>query len=192
MKRLVVFSSLLAALLACPPAPAQQWCPPYPCAAPAADPCPAPCPGGGLLPPFAVELLGGQASGVRGQVPVLPGDQVAVVAEGFYGYLFHDLGSSQALGAGGRVVWQADSVDCLNSFLVGPGVDVYFQLNHDALILLAPSLDVAWMHRLTPGIGLEVGLDAGLGIGMAGRTKDGRDGLGKVTTLISGYVGLRF
>jgi hypothetical protein len=144
------------------------------------------------LPPFAVELLGGQVSGVRGQVPLFQDEYEALVVEGFYGHLFHGLGPSQALGAGGRAIWRAETFDCWNPVLVGPGVDVYFQLNHNGLILLAPSVDLAWMHALAPGVGFEVGLDAGLGIGVAGRTNNGNSALGDLTPLISGYIGLRF
>jgi hypothetical protein len=159
--------------------------------APAVAPCLAPGPYD-PLPPFAVELLGGQASGVRGQAPLFRDDCEALVVEGFYGYLSHSLGSSQALGAGGRVIWRAETLDCWGSILIGPGVDVFFQLDHNGLILLTPSLDLAWMYTLAPGIGFEVGLDAGLGIGVAGRTKSGNSGLGDLTPLISGYIGLRF
>jgi hypothetical protein len=188
-RSLGLFVLTVLALLPCSGARAQPWCcPADPCAAPPLPAAPLPY---GPLPPFAVELLGGQASGVRLQVPVIPGDSGAVVAEGFYGHLDHDLGSSWALGAGGRFIW-SEPLDNWNSILIGPGVGVYFHLEDRHLILLTPSLDVAWMHTLTPGIALELGVEAGLGVGVAGRTKSGEDALGKVTPLISGYVGLRF
>src|SRR5262249_33367271 len=181
MGRLVGPLAVLLSLLPCPAAWAQQCCPAAPCLlaplspAPAAPSYLAPAPYDSL-PPLALERLGGQTSGVRGQVPLFRDDFEALVVEGFYGHLFHDLGSSQALGAGGRIIWRAETLDCWNSILIGPGVDVFFQLNHHALILLTPSLDLAWMYEMAPGLGFEVGLDAGLGIGVSGRTKDGHSG----------------
>jgi hypothetical protein len=185
------FALVLAALLLCPAARAQPWCCPDPCAPPPAPVVPAARSPFEPLPPFAVELLGGQASGVRLQVPVIPGENGVVVAEGFYGYLDHDLGKSWALGAGGRFLWR-EPIDCWNSVLLGTGVDVYFHLDGGKPIVLTPSVNLAWMHSLTPGTALEVGVEGGVGIGVAGDTDDGESALGKVTPIISGYIGLRF
>ncbi|MGL4553494.1 MAG: hypothetical protein ACRC33_20195 [Gemmataceae bacterium] len=178
----------LAALLLCPAARAQPCCPPDPWAAP---PAPAARPAFDPLPPFAVELLGGQASGVRLQVPVIPGENGAVVAEGFYGYLDHDLASSWALGAGGRFLWR-EPVDGWNSVVLGAGVGVYFHLDDGEPVVLTPSLNLGLMHAITAGTAFEVGVEGGLGIGVAGRTGEGEDALGEVTPIISGYIGLRF
>jgi hypothetical protein len=159
---------------------------------PGAIPCCPPRSACDREPWFAVELLLGQETGVRGQFAAYRDDQEAVVLEGFYGVLFHDLGSSQALGAGGRYLLQSGWPDCVDSLVFGPGLDVFFQLNHNGLVLLAPSVDLAWMHNLGGGLEWEIGLDAGLGIGVAGRTSKGHSAAGDVTPLISLYTGLRF
>jgi hypothetical protein len=194
MRRCSGPAAVLLAVLCCAPAQAQEPAP-YAYAGYQTAPC-APCwPSGSAQdrePPFAVELMLGQESGVRAQVALLRDAAGSLVAEGFYGALFHDLGSSQALGAGARYLIPVGGSWCGDSFYVGPGVDVFFQLNHDALILLTPSVDVAWQHELGVGLEFEVGLDAGLGVGVAGRTKSGHSGAGELTTLISGYLGLRF
>ena len=141
---------------------------------------------------FAIELMLGQETGVRGQVTLFGNPHEALVLEGFYGVLFHDLGSAQALGTGARYLVQSARFDCVNSFQFGPGLDVFFQLNHNGLILLAPSIDLAWLVNLGGGLEWEIGVDAGLGIGVAGHTHHGNTAAGDLTPLISVYTGLRF
>jgi hypothetical protein len=141
---------------------------------------------------FAIELMLGQETGVRGQFAVYRGNQEALVVEGFFGGLFHHLGSSEALGVGGRYLVQSGWSDGVNSILLGPGLDIFFQTNHNGLILLAPSVDLAWLYRLGPNLEWEIGLDAGLGVGVGGHTNHGNSAAGDVTPLISVYTGLRF
>jgi hypothetical protein len=134
----------------------------------------------------------GQELGVRGQVAVYSDSRQAVVVEGFYGGLYTDIGSSQALGAGGRWLLRGDSLLAGDSLLFGPGVDVFFGLNHNSLILLTPSLDLAWMFKLGPCLEAEIGVDAGLGVGVSGHTDHGHSAVGDFTPVISLYAGLRF
>jgi hypothetical protein len=162
-----------------------------PCVCPA-PPCCSPAAACDREPLFAIQLMLGQVTGVRGQFAVYGDNRETLVVEGFYGELFHNLGDSQALAAGARYLYRFSWPDCVNALHIGPGVDVFFQLNHNELILLTPSLDVAWLSRLSEGIEWEIGLEAGLGIGVAGHTKHGNSGTGEVTPLISFYTGLRF
>jgi hypothetical protein len=143
------------------------------------------------VPLFAVDLMLGQELGVRGQVVPYADRYGALVVEGFYGGLFTDIGSSQALGAGGRWLW-SDWLDACDSLVFSPGVDVFFGLNHRALILLTPSVDLGWMLKLGPSLEWEIGLEAGLGIGVSGYTDHGHSAVGDFTPLISLYTGLRF
>jgi hypothetical protein len=143
------------------------------------------------VPPFAVELMLGQELGFRGQVVPYADRDGALVVEGFYGALFTDVGSSQALGAGGRWLW-SDWLGTCDALVLGPGVDVFFGLNHRALILLTPSVDVGWMVRMGPSLDWEIGLEVGLGIGVSGHTDHGHSAVGDFTQLISLYTGLRF
>jgi hypothetical protein len=139
---------------------------------------------------FALQAMFGQESGLRGQVPLLGDRHSALVVEGFVGWLFNDLRSSGALGAGARYLIQTDWSDAYNSIRLGPGVDVFFQ-DH-GLILLTPSIDLSWGYRLTPGLEWEVGLDVGLGIGMNGHTRHDNSALGDLVPLVSVFTGLRF
>ena len=134
----------------------------------------------------------GQELGVRVQVPVYADRSEAFVAEAFYGGLFTDIGSSSALGAGGRWLLWSNGLGMRDSLVIGPGVDVFFGLNHNALILLTPSVDLGWMLRLGPSLGWEVGLEVGLGIGLSGHTDHGHSAVGDFSQLISLYTGLRF
>lgn len=200
-------SVLLAALLSCRAVQAQQpllaaacestslQMPPCVCPPPAATgPLPycAPPPPLDRDLPFAVDLMLGQELGIRGQVPIYADNLGAFVAEGFYGELFTDVGSSQALGAGGRWLLWCNGLCTGDSLVFGPGVDVFFGLNHRALVLLTPSIDLGWMLRLGPSLGWEIGVDVGLGIGLSGHTDHGHSAVGDFTQLISLYTGLRF
>jgi hypothetical protein len=197
--------ALLAVLLAGRAGQAQQPLELAPCVSTSlqapASPCPPPvepvpcCPqrvSRDSEPLFAVELLLGQETGVRGQFALFRDSREAVVIEGFYGVLFHDLGSTDALGAGARWLFWTGWPDNCSSVVFGPGADVFFQLDHNGLILLTPSIDLAWVFNLGGGLELEFGLDAGLGIGVAGHTNHGHSAVGDVTPLISVYAGLRF
>ncbi len=197
---------LLAVLLSCRVVQAQQspfaapceWtslqappcvCPPPAAAAPA--PYCTPTPAFDRVPWFAVELMLGQELGVRGQVVPFADRYGALVVEGFYGGLFTDIGSSQALGAGGRWLW-SDWLDGCDALVFSPGVDVFFGLNNRALVLLTPSVDLGWMLKLGPCLVGEIGLEVGLGIGVSGHTDHGHSAIGDFTQLISLYTGLRF
>jgi hypothetical protein len=199
-------SVIVTALLSCRAVHAQQpplaapceWtalqtppcvCPPPTVPGPA--PYCTPTPAVDREPLFAVDLMLGQELGVRGQVVPYSDRYGSLVIEGFYGELFTDIGSSQALGAGGRWLWN-NWLDPSDSLFFGPGVDVFFGLNHRALVLLTPSVDLGWMLKLGPSLAWEIGLDAGLGIGVSGHTNHGHSAVGDFTPLISLYTGLRF
>jgi hypothetical protein len=144
------------------------------------------------IPPFAVELMLGQQLGVRGQFAVYSDSREAVVVEGYYGWLYTDIGSSQAVGAGARWLLRGDALWVADSIIFGPGVDVFYGLNHNSLILLTPSLDLAWVFKLGPSLEAEIGLEAGLGVGLSGHTDHGHSAVGEFTPVISLYTGLRF
>jgi hypothetical protein len=143
-------------------------------------------------PLFGVSLMLGQELGMRGQVSVTPNMRDAVVVEGFAGWLFHDLGDSSALGVGGRYLMRSSLLDRGNALQFGPGLDVFFQLNNNRLVLLAPSIDISWLQKLRGNVEWEVGLEAGFGVGVSGHTSNGHSGVGEVTPLISVFTGLRF
>jgi hypothetical protein len=205
------YSALIAALLASlalhgaaraqepyPAAPgASTSLQPPACDCPPLRPMPAlpycqPAPVNDRTPPFAAQLMLGQETGIRGQVSVTPNMRDALVVEGFAGWLFHDLGDSSALGVGGRYLMRTDWLGGGNSLQFGPGLDVFFQLNNNRLILLAPSVDISWLQRLNGNLEWEVGLEAGIGIGVSGHKSDGHSGVGEVIPLISVFTGLRF
>jgi hypothetical protein len=196
---------LVGALLWGQAAHAQQPLPVAPCASVSlqAPPCVCPAPDtaapyypqrapASTEPLFAVDLMLGQVTGVRGQYAAYRDSREALVVEGFYGVLFHNLGSTQALGAGARYLFFSDWPELFGSVAVGPGADVFFQLNHNALILLTPSIDLAYIHPLGGGLEFEVGVEAGLGIGISGHTKHGHSAVGDLAPLFSVYTGLRF
>jgi hypothetical protein len=59
------------------------------------------------------------------------------------------------------------------------------------LTLLNPLVELSWLHGFGDRCGWEIGLNAGAGIAVSGRTR--RDsGAGSVTSLISFFTGFRF
>ncbi len=202
-------SVLVAAFLCCRTAVGQQPALAAPCESTSFQPAPCPCvcpppaapPPGPYCappvaldrePPLALQLMLGQELGVRAQVALFAGVREAVVVEGFYGGLYTDVGSSTALGAGGRWLLWNHFLGPNDAIVFGPGVDVFFGLNHRSLILLTPSVDVGWAFKLAPRLEWETGLDIGLGIGVSGQTDHGHSAVGDITPLISLYTGLRF
>jgi hypothetical protein len=170
---------------------------PPPCDCPPLRPMPAlpycqPAPANDRTPPFAVQLLLGQESGIRGQVSVTPNMRDALVIEGFAGWLFHDAGDSSALGVGTRYLIRTDWLGGGNSLQFGPGADVFFQLNNNRLVLLAGSVDVSYLQKLNANLEWELGLEAGVAVGVSGHTNSGKSGVGEVIPLISVFTGLRF
>jgi hypothetical protein len=166
----------------CPP-PAAPVLPAY------TPPPPATC---APLPLFALQAMLGQELGIRGQLAVDVGQNEAIVAEGFYGWLYNHLGSAEAFAAGSRFLIRNPWPDCIDGIVLGPGIDVFFLVNHNEMILLTPSLDVGYLHNLGGRLEAEIGLDVGLAIGVSGHTKSGNSAAGEVTTLVSFYVGIRF
>jgi hypothetical protein len=199
---------LVASLAWAGSARAQQQPPADPCAAvcPPAPPCvcpppapyvyapvpPPPPPARPSEEPFALDLIGGQQTGLRGQVALFRTNAEAFVVEGFVGELFTNIRSSFALGAGARYLFQTPLFDGVDAVLYGPGLNVYFLTDNNGPVLLTPSFDVSYLYQIDRRLQLEVGLDAGLGIGVSGRTKNNNSAAGDVTTLISVYAGIRF
>jgi hypothetical protein len=117
------------------------------------------------------------------------------LVEGFYGEMLSKFGASETVGAGVR--WMLTSGGAINSVTYGPGVDVLFHLDSGKAVILAPTVDVAWRHKIGERAAFVFGINAGVGIGMSG--KRGNDDLfftgpvvGRLTPLISLYTGFRF
>jgi hypothetical protein len=69
---------------------------------------------------------------------------------------------------------------------------VFFQLNNNRLVLLAGSVDVSYLQKLNASLEWELGLEAGVAVGVSGHTSSGKSGVGEVIPLISVFTGLRF
>lgn len=179
-----------------PPAPAilpsPRELPPTPAAALAEHPllaagCPCDCGDGGTM--FDIDLMLGMLMGVRGQAAVYRNRYQAFVVEGFYGALLDRLETSEGAGAGGRYYFRrTDRAGC-NSILVGPGVGAYCHFHHE-LWMVAPTIDVAWVRAIGDCGAWQLGLNAGLGVGVAGDSET--NGVGRVTPLITVFTGFRF
>lgn len=141
---------------------------------------------------LGMDLLLGQMTGIRPSIALLTRENSSLQVEGYYGALFTKFGASEGAGAGVRWVTSRGGLDAVT---IGPGVDVLFNLNRDKAMMLAPTVDLAWRHSFGNRAALVLGINAGIGVGMSGRSNGDDDGntiSGKVTPLISFYSGLRY
>lgn len=149
--------------------------------------CPFNCGGGGSI--FDIDAMLGMLMGIRGQVAVYRNPNHAVVVEGFYGALLDRLATSEGAGAGGRYYFRrTDGTGC-NSVLIGPGAGAYCHF-HQNLWMVAPTTDVAWVRAIGDQAAWQIGLNAGLGVGVASN-RDSTN-VGRVTPLLSLFTGFRF
>ncbi len=149
--------------------------------------CPCDSGGGGTM--FDIDVMLGMLLGVRGQVAVYRNPNQAFVVEGFYGALLDRLEASEGAGAGGRYYFhRTDRAGC-NSVLIGPGVGAYCHFRHE-LWMVAPTVDVAWVRPIGDRGAWQLGLNVGLGVGVAGDSET--TGVGRVTPLITLFTGFRF
>lgn len=140
-----------------------------------------------------MDILLGQQTGIRPTLALYSNERSSIVVEGYYGALFTRFGSSESAGAGGRWLFTRGGCD---SVTFGPGVDVFFNLDRENAIILAPTVDLAWRHGFGERAALKLGINAGFGVGLSGRRDHYRHGsddvAGQVTPLISFYAGLGY
>jgi hypothetical protein len=139
-----------------------------------------------------MDLVLGMQTGIRPRVTAWTGGFGAVVVEGFYGALLTRLGASEGAGGGGRWLFRRAGRAGCDCVIFGPGVDVLCQFRNDGLTLIAPTVDFGWWHAIGEHSACELGINAGVGIGVSGQRSNGRDAAGQATPLISVYGGLRF
>jgi hypothetical protein len=142
-------------------------------------------------PVFGMDVLLGMQMGIRPSVGLYTSENSSFVVEGYYGGLFTKFGSSEGAGAGVRWITSRGGPDAVT---IGPGVDVLFNFNRGQAAFLAPTVDIAWRHSFGNRAGLVLGLNAGLGIGLTGKSgnDDGDQVSGRLTPLISLFAGLRY
>jgi hypothetical protein len=146
---------------------------------------------------FSANLMLGYLTGVRAEFAFLREENHSYAVEGFYGAVLTRMGVSEGAGGGVRAFFRKTSRYSTNSLLLGPGLDVLAQFNNDRLVIVAPTVDLSWLHGFAGGAGWETGINVGLGIGVASDRKDRfgfdvENKVGKVTPLISFYTGVRW
>lgn len=174
------------------PSPSSGVLPPPPMSVLAEHPllaggCPCNCENGGTM--FDIDAMIGMLMGIRGQAAVYRNPYQALVVEGFYGALLDRLESSEGAGAGGRYYFRRTDSVGYSSILIGPGVGAYCHFHHD-LWMVAPTVDVALVRRIGELGAWQLGLNAGLGVGVAGDSTT--NGVGRVTPLFTIFTGFRF
>ncbi len=144
-----------------------------------------------VAPAFGMDLLFGQQMGIRPSVAVYSTARTSFLVEGFYGALLTKFGASEGAGAGVRWVTTRGGRDAVT---LGPGLDVFFNINRGAATFIAPTVDISWRHSFGDRAALDLGLNAGVGIGLSGSRNHDRDEkvAGRATPLISAFAGLRY
>ena len=153
-----------------------------------------PCVSGDGGTQFGIDLLLGQFLGFRGQAAVLrTGPEGALVLEAFYGAILDKLGSGEGAGGGARYYFHRTDRGGNNSVLIGPGLGAYCHIR-DGVWMAAPTVDFAWVHSISENGAFELGLNAGIGIGLSDRQQRyyERSETGRVTPLFSLFTGFRF
>jgi hypothetical protein len=180
------------------PPPPQFVPPPPPPDAPVAKPAGlptggCPCASGDEGTQFGVDVLLGQFLGIRGQAAIYRTPDRALVLEGFYGAILDKLGSGEGAGGGARYYFHRTDRTGNNSVLIGPGLGAYYHIR-EGVWMAAPTVDIAWVHALSENGAFELGLNAGVGIGLSDSRRDyyERTEVGRVTPLISLFTGFRF
>jgi len=156
-----------------------------------ATPLPAVLPACGA-PLFGLDLFLGQFAGLRVDGALYRGPNGSLRAEGYYGALLTKFGSSEAAGAGVRWQTRREGKDGCHAVVFGPGCDAFFHLDDANLIMVAPSVELAWCRTIGDTAGWVLGINAGIGVAVSGRDTDGDDAVGRVTPLISGFTGFRY
>jgi hypothetical protein len=140
---------------------------------------------------ISANLLLGYLTGVRAEVAFLRQENRSYAVEAFYGALLTRMGTSEGAGAGVRAIFRRSSRYSTNSLILGPGIDVLAQFHNNGLVMVAPTMDLSWLHGFDGGAGWETGINVGVGVGVASdKNNDKHDG--NVTPLISFYTGLRY
>lgn len=146
----------------------------------------------------SANLMLGYQTGIRVEAAFLRQENRSFVAEAYYGLVASRMVSGEGAGGGVRAIFRKTSHYSTNSLLFGPGLDVLAQFKNDGVVMVASTVDLAWLHGFDGGAGWETGINAGIGVGVAGSTKhpfgfgDNHDYTGDVTPLISFYTGLRY
>jgi lysophospholipase L1-like esterase len=140
-------------------------------------------------PMFDLDVMLGMLMGIRAQAAVYRNPYLAFVVEGFYGAILDELATGEGAGGAGRVYFHRTDRAGYNSILIGPGVGAYCHFHHD-LWMVAPTVDVSWVRPIGDLASWELGLNAGVGVGVAGDSETNR--VGRATPLISVFMGYRF
>jgi len=140
-------------------------------------------------PMFDLDVMLGMLMGIRAQAAVYRNPYLAFVVEGFYGAILDELATGEGAGGAGRVYFHRTDRAGYNSILIGPGVGAYCHFHHD-IWMVAPTVDVSWVRPIGDLASWELGLNAGVGVGVAGDSESNR--VGRATPLISVFMGFRF
>jgi hypothetical protein len=115
-------------------------------------------------------------------------------------------GISPVAGGGARVRLELlKSATGRNALLIGPGINFLVawddspedpgmvDLGPDSeVLILAPSIDIAWVHQFSGRFGLVLGLHAGAQVAIAGIDNVSRPIAGRTAPVLSFYTGIRF
>jgi hypothetical protein len=139
---------------------------------------------------FDIKVMLGLPTAVRLEIPFQCGSDFSYSVEGTIGFFPGYFSDETFYSLGARASYTLNNNFLGGHLQIGPGVDLlYFGGNENALALTG-SVEFVWLSEFNSRFGWELGLDAGIGVGLA--DFDHHDRAGEVFPVISVFTGLRF
>jgi hypothetical protein len=139
---------------------------------------------------FDVKVLLGLPTGVRLQVPFDSGPDHAFVIEGAFGAFPGEFRSATFFGLGPRANLTIPRFFGRDALILNPGISLNYFTGRESTLALQADVEIGWLHSLNNRVAWEIGVDVGLGIGVA--SFDDVDRAGHVYPVINFFTGLRF
>ncbi len=139
---------------------------------------------------FDIKVMLGLPTAVRLQVPFEHGPDFSYALEGTVGFFPGYFSDSVFYALGARASYTLGNNFLGGRLLVNPGIDLAYFDNHESTLAATASLEMLWLSEFNSHFALEIGIDAGIGVGIA--SFNDRDRAGDVFPVISAFAGLRF
>jgi hypothetical protein len=146
--------------------------------------------GGGQEHILDLKVMLGLPTAVRVQVPFDRGPDFSYSIEGTVGIFPDYFTSSPFYALGGRASYTLSNNFIGGHLLLNPGVDLAYFTGSESTLAATGSVEFLWLSEFNSHLGLELGVDAGVGIGIV--SFDNVDRSGFVFPVISAFGGIRF
>jgi hypothetical protein len=139
---------------------------------------------------FDIKAMLGLPTALRLQVPFEHGPDFSYAVEGTIGVFPGYFSDSTFYALGARASYTLGNNFLGGRLLVNPGIDLLYFDGHESTLAATGSFEILWLSEFNSRLALELGIDAGIGVGIA--SFNDRDRAGDVFPVISAFAGLRF